>query len=57
MAVGYPTAASVPHSIINGFKKVAAVCLEADIDIPQIAAVSKAIVFKAIMTYGIQGKL
>lgn len=41
LAVGYPTVASVPHSIINGFKNVAAVCLEADIDIPQIAAIKE----------------
>lgn len=41
LAIGYPTAASVPHSIINGFKKVAAVCLEADIDIPQVAAIKE----------------
>jgi len=41
LAVGYPTAASVPHSVINGFKKVAAVCLEADIDIPQIATIKE----------------
>jgi len=41
LAVGYPTAASVPHSIINGFKNVAAVCLEADIDIPQIATIKE----------------
>jgi len=41
LAIGYPTAASVPHSIINGFKNVAAVCLEADIDIPQIAMIKE----------------
>jgi len=41
LAIGYPTAVSVPHSIINGFKKVAAVCLEADIDIPQIATIKE----------------
>jgi len=41
LAVGYPTAASVPHSIVNGFKNVAAVCLEADIDIPQIATIKE----------------
>jgi len=41
LAVGYPTAASVPHSIINGFKNVASVCLEADIDIPQIATIKE----------------
>merc|ERR1711915_194887 len=41
LAIGYPTVCSVPHSIVNGFKKVAAVCLEADIDIPQIAAIKE----------------
>lgn len=41
LAIGYPTAVSVPHSIINGFKNVAAVCLEADIDIPQIKAIKE----------------
>jgi len=41
LAVGYPTAASVPHSMINGFKNIAAVCLEADIDIPQIATIKE----------------
>jgi len=41
LAIGYPTVASVPHSIVNGFKKLAAVCLEADIDIPQIAMIKE----------------
>lgn len=41
LAIGYPTTASVPHSIINGFKNVASVCLEADIDIPQISAIKE----------------
>jgi len=41
LAIGYPTAASVPHSMINGFKNIAAVCLEADIDIPQIATIKE----------------
>jgi len=41
LAVGYPTTASVPHSIVNGFKNVAAVCLEADIDIPQIEMIKE----------------
>lgn len=41
LAIGYPTTASVPHSLINGFKNVAAVCLEADIDIPQIATIKE----------------
>merc|ERR1712137_854498 len=39
LAIGYPAVASVPHSIVNGFKNVASVCLEADIDIPQIATI------------------
>jgi len=41
LAMGYPTAASVPHSIVNGFRNVAAVCLEADIDIPQIQGIKE----------------
>merc|ERR1712071_630096 len=41
LAIGYPTVASVPHSVINGFKNIAAVCLEADIDIPQIAGIKE----------------
>merc|ERR1712048_224787 len=41
LAIGYPTTASVPHSIVNGFKNVAAVCLEADIDIPQIQTIKE----------------
>jgi len=41
LAIGYPTVASVPHSIVNGFKNVAAVCLSADIDIPQIASIKE----------------
>jgi len=41
LAIGYPTAASVPHSIVNAFKNVASVCLEADIDIPQIAMIKE----------------
>jgi len=31
LAVGYPTAASVPHSIINGFKNLLAIAVETDI--------------------------
>jgi len=41
LQIGYPTVASVPHSIINGFKNVAAVCLEADIDIKEIAQIKE----------------
>jgi large subunit ribosomal protein LP0 len=41
LAIGYPTVASVPHSIVNGFRNVAAVCVEAEIDIPQVAAIKE----------------
>jgi large subunit ribosomal protein LP0 len=41
LSIGYPTAASVPHSIINGFKNIAAVCLTADIDIPEIKMIKE----------------
>jgi large subunit ribosomal protein LP0 len=41
LAMGYPTVASIPHSIVNGFRNVAAVCLEADIDIPQIQGIKE----------------
>ena len=30
--IGYPTACSAPHSIINGFKRLLAVAVETDID-------------------------
>jgi len=35
LAIGYPTQASVPHIVRNAFKKIAAISVEADIDIPQ----------------------
>jgi len=41
LAIGYPTVSSVPHTIVNGFKNLACVCLEADIDIPQIALIKE----------------
>ena len=41
LEIGYPTVASVPHSVINGFKNVAAVCLEADIDIKEIQTIKE----------------
>merc|ERR1719479_300140 len=31
LAIGYPTAASVPHSIVNGFKNLMAIAAETDI--------------------------
>ncbi|XP_031564345.1 60S acidic ribosomal protein P0-like [Actinia tenebrosa] len=36
LEIGYPTVVSVPHSIINGFKNVAAVAVETDITFPQV---------------------
>jgi len=35
LQIGYCTQASLPHSIINGFKNVLAVAVETDIDFPQ----------------------
>ncbi|XP_064597291.1 large ribosomal subunit protein uL10-like [Liolophura sinensis] len=32
LAIGYPTVASAPHSIINGFKRLLAIAVETDID-------------------------
>jgi len=32
LAMGYPTACSAPHSIVNGFKKLLAIAVETDID-------------------------
>jgi len=32
LSIGYPTACSAPHSIINGFKRLLAVAVETDID-------------------------
>lgn len=40
LGMGYCTQASVPHSIINGFKNVLAIAIEANIDFPQADAVS-----------------
>jgi len=39
LEVGYPTVASVPHSIANGLKNIIAIAIEADIDVPQAAKV------------------
>lgn len=37
LAIGYPTIASVPHSIANGFKNLMAVAAATDIEFPQVA--------------------
>lgn len=34
LEIGYPTLASIPHSIINGYKRVLAVAVETDITFP-----------------------
>jgi large subunit ribosomal protein LP0 len=36
LAVGYPTLASVPHSVINGYKNVAAIALETSVSFKEI---------------------
>ncbi|XP_029190855.1 60S acidic ribosomal protein P0-like isoform X1 [Acropora millepora] len=36
LEIGYPTVASVPHSVISGFKNVAAVAVETNITFPQV---------------------
>jgi len=41
LAIGYPTQASLPHLVANAFKKIIAVALEADIDIPQVKALKE----------------
>jgi len=35
LAIGYPTAASAPHSIVNGFKNLLAIAVETDYDFPE----------------------
>ena len=34
LAIGYPTLASIPHSVINGYKRVLAVSVETDYTFP-----------------------
>ncbi|KAJ8322267.1 hypothetical protein KUTeg_000738 [Tegillarca granosa] len=35
LSIGYPTAASAPHSIVNGFKRLLAIAVETDITFPE----------------------
>ena len=35
LQIGYPTVASVPHSIVNGFKNLLAVAVATDISFPE----------------------
>merc|ERR1712033_155081 len=41
LAIGYPTAASVPHSIVNGFKNLLAIAAETDIEFEQAETVKE----------------
>lgn len=34
LQIGYPTIASIPHSIINGYKRVLAIAVETDYSFP-----------------------
>jgi len=36
LAIGYPTQASLPHLVANAYKKLMAIAIEADLDIPQV---------------------
>lgn len=38
LGAGYPTTASAPHSLLNGFKNLVAVCAETDYEFPQATA-------------------
>ena len=40
LAIGYPTAASVPHSLINGFKNLLAIAVSTEIDFPEAEMVN-----------------
>ena len=35
LQIGYPTVASVPHSVVNGFKRLLAVAVATDITFPE----------------------
>jgi len=41
LAIGYPTVASAPHSIVNGFKKLMAVAAATDIEFEQVKGVKE----------------
>lgn len=43
LAIGYPTAASIPHSIANGFKNVVAIALETAYSFPEADKVKEAL--------------
>lgn len=41
LRIGYPTLASAPHSIVNGFKKLLAVAAATDIEFKEAATVKE----------------
>lgn len=49
LALNYPTVASVPHSLINGYKKVLSIALVTEYSFPAADKVSPAILRKARM--------
>lgn len=48
LEIGYPTLASVPHSIVNGLKNLIAVAVETDISFKEAETVS---LFCALSTF------
>ena len=40
LAIGYPTVASAPHSIVNGFKNLLAIAAETEISFKEAETVS-----------------
>lgn len=41
LSIGYPTIASAPHSIVNGFKKLLAVAAVTDVEFKQAETVKE----------------
>jgi len=41
LAIGYPTKVSLPHLVGNAYRKILAIALEADIDIPQVKTIKE----------------
>ena len=54
LAINYPTLASVPHSIINGFKNLLAIAVATDIDFAEAEAVSFLNSFVIVVSFGVR---
>jgi large subunit ribosomal protein LP0 len=52
LEVDYPTLASIPHSVINGYKNVLAVALETDVLFPLAEKVRWCVVLVAVVERG-----